>query len=241
MVTELSQETGELLRVLALVDITFAPMPCPRTDNLNCCEIFHQRLAYRRGAGLPWTVGGSAEDRKHGERVLANLRQASLVVLPKSRGKHRQVGLTPRGDDLGRSLLGYWRAADCWHLLQAMSEAVDDRRGTGPTGKGVWLLERQLEEAIGDSAERAQAMVLPLQARGLISVGIDTVGGLYYTVTTEGKVAARGPAPEPQDQVERDERAVKFYWEAYRVFEHEREGWRPAGSNECYVSFPALH
>jgi hypothetical protein len=240
MTGDLSDKTATLLHILAKVDSTFSPMPNPTEANKCCSEIFHRRQAYLRGEGIPWVIGGSAEVRQHGAQVLHSLHQAGLVILPKIRGQHRRVGLTPRGDDMGRSLLGYWRASDCWHLLQGMTDAVADRRGVGPTGPGIWLLERQIKQAIDDSIEKLRAMILPLHVRGLVRVGIDTLGKLYYTVSKEGERAAAGDPPEPQDDVTRDERAIPIYWSAYNAFAREREGWTPASENEVYIPFPAM-
>jgi hypothetical protein len=229
-----------LIRILALVDVVFSPMPSPIDANQCCSEVFRRRCAYSRGEGVPWTIGGRQEIRREGMEVLARLHESELVALPKASGRHRHVQLTVRGDDLSRSLMGYWRVGDCWHLLRAISEAAHDRRGRGPRGSGIWLLERQLCEAIGGTAGELRAMLLPLLAWWLIEEGVDTDRQFYYTATPRGLVAASNPAPVPQDDVERDERAVSIYWSAYDGFASERGNWRPAGVNEVFIPFPAM-
>jgi len=237
---ELSDETVLLLQVLASTDVLFSPMLIPhREHNSNCCEIFGRRQSFLRGEGLVWHVGGSAEHRKGGERLLSTLKSAGFLTLPRRRGSHRHVALTPRGDDIGRRLIGHPTAADAWRLLQAIVEAVADRRGVGPDGPGIWLLEKQL--IVGDEGDVAavRELVLPLLVRGFVRQGCDVDGLLLYTATDVGKQASQGPPPEPEDgDIESMPEAAELYQDAYATARQDRDGWR-AASGHVFIPFPA--
>lgn len=237
---ELSPETTELLRILAAVDVLFSPMHRPDrgTANSCCAEIFTRQQSYLRGEGLRWIVGGGQAERKAGERVLSELKEAGFIVLPRRRGSHRHVSLTARGDDVGRLLIGHPTAADAWRLLQAVVEAVADRRGVGPDGPGVWLLEKQVTVGDVGDVDAVREMMLPLIVRGYVSNGIDVDGGLYYTSTPIGKEASQGPPPEPQDDIEFMEEAREIYEDAYATARTERDSWR-AASGHIFIPFPA--
>jgi hypothetical protein len=233
----MSPETNELIRILAGVDATFAPMPNPLLANSCCAEIFHRRESYHRGEGIPWVVGGSADARRGGEKVLSELKRGGLIVLPRRKGEHRRVGLTSRGCDCARQLAGHPTAADCWPLLRGIVEAVADRRGVGPEGAGVWLLERQLLDGTGGDVATVRALTLPLFVRGFIRVGIDSAGGLYFTSTVAGVAAAAGPAPEPRDTMKPMPEAGEVYL-ALADFLKARSEWRTVPNN-CFIPFPA--
>ena len=238
--SELSAETSELVRILAAIDVLFSPwpIPVPTQSNKNCSGIFHAQQAYLRAEGIPWVVGGSAEVRRHGEKILNNLHKAELIVLPKSQGQHRFVGLTPRGDDTARQLVGGWLACEAWKLLRGMAEAVTDRRGVGPTGPGIWLTEGQLCEAVDGTADDLRAMVLPLLVRGYVSSFVSTDGEQFYTSTSEGKAVADGDRPTPQDTVAEDERCTSLYRTAYAHFSRARRKWC-GPERDVFIPFPA--
>jgi len=212
-------------------------MIAPEQGN-NWCEIFARQQSYLRGEGVRWAIGGSAAERKAGERILASLKEAGLMLLPRRRGQHRNVGLTVRGDDIARLLIGHPTAADGWPLLRAIVEAVGSLRGVGPKGPGVWLLEKQLIAADEWDVAAVHETTLPLAVHGLIGVGIDTDGELYYTATAAGKEAAVGPPPWPEDDIEPMPEAVEVYEDAYGSFRKDRDGWR-AAPGHIFIPFPA--
>ena len=232
-------ETETLVQVLAAVDSLFSAMPCPRDYNPACFEIFHRRQDYLAGRGLPWTIGGSAPARRVGEQLLASLEKSGLATRLKVARGHRRVQLTIAADDRARSLLGFYRAADAWNLLRGVAEGVANRHGRGPTGPGIWLVERQLCEALDGTPDELRAMLLPLLARGLLSESIATDSECHFTITPKGVEAAAGSPPELAADPEPDERCNPIYWAAYDAAGREKLNWKPRVENSCFVSFPA--
>jgi len=237
---KLSDETVLLLQVLASVDVLFCAMPPPDrgTANSCCAEIFVRQQQFLRGEGIRWTIGGNQTERKAGERVLSELRESGFIVLPRQRGSRRNVSLTARGDDVARMLVGHPTAADAWLLLQAIVEAVADRRGVGPDGPGIWLLEKQLVVGDDGDVDAVREMVLPLIVRGYVSNGIDVDGGQYFTATAAGKEASLDPPPWPEDDIELMPEALEIYEDAYGSFRKDRDGWR-AAPGHIFIPFPA--
>ena len=222
-------EMAELVRILAAVDVLFGPWPDPRTNNPACVEMHTRQQQYLAGRGIPWRIGGDAGGRKAGERTLNILERDLLVTLPKAAGSHRAVGLTLLGDDLARSLLGFYRCSDCWNVFRGLAQAVSK-------GPGGWASPRQIVEGLGEDDERvAWAMLLPLLARGLIASAASSRGETVFTVRPEKSHLAAGPAPELLADPAPDARLNSFYWASFDVAEAEKAGWKPRRENAVLI------
>ena len=228
---DLSPENIELIRILGAVDSLFGEWPSSRDHNATCFAINERQLAYTQGQGLRWTVGGGAEQRKVGERLLAELSDAGMVILPKSDGKHRCVGLSPLGDDYARSLLGFARVAETWPLFVAFAEVVE-------RGPGRWASAATIASWIGESDPRlGWPMLYPLLSRGYLEAGASSVGETVFTVMktclelADNDVPALLADPKP-DQRFNDE----VYWPAHDAAELDKATWQPSRPNCVYCS-----
>lgn len=222
-------EMAELVRILAAVDVLFGPWPDPRTNNPACVEMHTRQQQYLAGRGIPWRIGGGAGERKAGERLLADLESEGFVTLSKAVGSHRQLGLTPKGDDVARGLLDFFRVSDSWNLFRGLAQAVQ-------AGPGRWVSPRQVAAGLGvDNEQPAWAMLLPLLARGLIESAVDTRARTVFTVRPEKSHLAAGSAPELLADPEPDGRLAPIYWASFDVAEAEKAGWKPRRENAVLI------
>lgn len=227
---DLPPETVELIRILAAVDSLFSAMPSPRDSNAACFAVHERQLAYLRGRGLPWRVGGDAAGRKAGERSLGLLASEELITPHKADRHHRAVGLTDTGDDTARGLLGFYRCCDCWNVFRGVAEAVK-------AGPGKWAAAKQIAEGLGETDDRiAWAMILPLLARGFIEAAVDTRAQTIFTIRPAKSELAVGDPPEVLADVKPDERLNPIFWASFDAAEADKATWRPSRPNCVYCS-----
>ena len=226
---DLPPETVELIRILAAVDSLFSSWPDPRDSNPACFAVHERQLAYLRGRGLPWRVGGDAAGRKAGERSLGLLASEELITPHKADRHHRAVGLTDTGDDTARGLLGFYRCCDCWNVFRGVAEAVQ-------RGPGRWATASHISEALGEEDERVGwALLLPLLCRGYVEASVDTRSRTIFTVRPEKMELAAGDPPKLLADPEPDARFNPIFWTAYDAAEAEKATWKPRRPNCVYV------
>ena len=229
MSNELPPETTELVRIVAAVDSLFSVWPDPHKNNPACVEVGTRQRDYLAGRGLPWRVGGDVADRKTGERILTDLETDGLIVTRRAVGAHRHVGLTDAGDDMARSLLGFYRLTDCWNVFRGLASAVE-------RGPGRWAGPMHVAEALGESDERiGWALLYPLLARGYVEAAVSSVAETIFTVRAEQRKMAGGPPPKLAADPDADPRCNPIFWSAYDAAEAEKLGWKPRRPNCCCV------
>ena len=227
--SELPPEKVELVRILAAVDSLFGPWPSPDNSNPQCFETHHRQLDYLTGRGVPYRVGGDASSRKSGERTLGTLEFEGLVTLHKADRAHRAVGLTPKGDDAGRSLLGFYRVADCWNVFRGLAQAVE-------RGPGRWATPMHVAQGLGQTDQRyAWALLHPLLSRGFAEAFVDTRSRTVFTVRPEHWPTAAGDPPALLADPKPDERLNPIFWAAFDAAESEKAGWKPRWENSVLV------
>jgi hypothetical protein len=229
--SELPPKHETLVRVLAHVNATFGPWPNPDSCNAACFEKFTRQDHYL-DRGIPWRTGGSADERKRGQRVLDELVQDGLVHVQKGVGQHRRVTLTELGDDYARSLLNHCRLVDSWDVFVAMVASA-----RAQARHGYWRLS-QIAEALGGNETSTWHELYPLLARGYVSGTTGTAGVALFTILPERWEAADGPAPALLAEPDPDERLTSVYWDTIDQVEAEKPNWRP--SRDGCVFIPTL-
>jgi len=223
--SDLPPKTVDLIRILAAVDVLFGPWPDPATSNATCFAVHTRQQAYLNGQGLPWRIGGTADVRKAGERILSELEQAGFITLPKPDRAHRHVALTDRGDDAARSLLEFYRCSDSWNVFRGLAKAVE-------RGPGRWATAQHIAEGLGEHDDRiGWALLYPLLSRSLVESAVSSSAQTIFTVRPRQCELAAGPAPALLADPDPDPRLNPIYWLAFDAAEAAKATWKPRREN----------
>lgn len=219
-----------IIEILGAVDALFGEWPNSRDHNKVCVAIAERQRAYLAGLGMPWAVGGDAANRKAGERALEALEADGLIIIHRPARSHRGVGLTQKGDDYARGILGFYRTRDSWAVLRGVGEAV-------ARGPGRYATVADLADALGGVRTTAVwGEIRPLLAAGLLESWESTTSETVFTVRAKQRELAAGDAPGLLANPERDERANEIYWESFDAAEAAKLAWHPSRANCCFIA-----
>ena len=245
MTTKLTERETLLLRILGESDSIYWPY---RGIAMIPRSVYYERRAAFLARGIPWISGAlHAGDRKAVERLLGDLATAGEVILLRSPGGRKTVGirLSDATDDAMRHLIGLSTHNESLaHLdeLYRHLHADDNSFFLGQSWRGENLLTG-IEW--GDNANRGAYVCLtedmyPLMWRRLVISGSTIYGHVSYALSRAGAELGRERASAgrasseypPTPPAKGNEKAYTYYHDARMAMVQALETAKPKLTNE---------
>ena len=230
-----------LAAILADVDALWWPYRVTLRSSPAFAAVLERRELYA-GRGVELTMGGSAAERKSGERELAELAEHGWIRLYRSGGRRSGVALTTAGDDYIRSLCPSCRVDEAWPALRRVFKT--EQLFGDDTNCGFVLEHHVLNPRPSDDDQKLlqdfEDDCTPLIARGLLESFSDTVGRLGYRTTKLGREALKGRKPKPPAEIPEYNPALgQEFIELFLQAMRNRETWQPSTPSQCVIPLSA--
>ena len=198
-----------LIEILAATDAVFLPS---RKPDMTRHRVICERRRGFRDNGVVWASGGQRAMQRQVEALIS----AELIQSCGAGGRTRRVRLTDQGDDRARAVA---RLPCAWESLAAVNQLIAHRKKTGE----FWIRETVLagvEYGRDNWREllEVNCLMLPAVVRGWAESNCSTYGLAFYSVTDEGKKAARKKVTDvgPEGKLA-DPLALDFYLDRLNV------------------------
>jgi hypothetical protein len=119
-----------------------------------------------------------------------------LVTIATKSGRRFGVKLTPHGDDVARWFAAEPLLHECWPTLLRIADPIAAGVCRGCIVREDDLAQTEYSEPdVSAKLTDLELHLLPLKAAGLVDDTADREGRVWYSLTTSGRAALRGPAP----------------------------------------------
>ena len=231
----------DLCLLLDLLAETFALWEPIRTwtPRRRAAVLWESRSEFET-SGLPIRVGGSADERKSGERRITSLEESGLIVATRTNGRRTHVKLTPTTDERLRSLIGMPGIAEALESMRKVQVALIDGLDLG----GIVLENVLVGVKWHDTADVTSRLDLEMDlnlalVRGWVTALTTTANFVWYSLTEAG-VLALGTEKPADDLPDFDQAADEYFLTSLKRARAAIDKAKPKNPHELgFIPLPA--